>query len=195
MGRKLTEQQKLYNKLERLSAKANKNIRELQKAYPNKTWAEKILESKLTGKGKNGLTSTGLIKKSKKMSEAELRRSIKATEEFLKDKRSTVKGMERTKQKLKKNFVEALKKDEFGFTTQDADNIYQLFEDEGKSSLFKYFSPSELYALIKEAHEKGISNEKDFVNLFRKHIEFSENKGIVKDLQGFYKNVYKSMSW
>lgn len=194
MSKKLTEQEKLYNKLERLSKKANKNIRELQKAYPNKTWSEKILEAKLTGKGKNGLTSTGLIKKSKKMSEAELRRSIKATEEFLKDKRSTVKGMERTKKKLKQKFKESVKKD-FGFTTQDADNVYQLFEDEAQANLFKYFTPSELYALIKEAHEKGISNEKDFVNLFRKHIDFSENKGIVKDLQAFYKNIYKGLQW
>lgn len=187
MTKRLSEAEKLLRKLKRQATKANKRLRDLQKTYKNETWSEKNLYAKLGG---SGITKTGLVKANKKMSEAELRNSLKATEQFLNDKRSTVKGLEKVKDKMKIAFKDTMET-EYDFTAEEADSLYQLFEDESYSEMMKYFSPSEIFALIREANEKGISNEKDFINMFWNYIDFTENKGIRKTLSNFYKTFYK----
>ena len=187
MTKRLSEAEKLLRKLKRQSAKANKRLRELHRTYKNETWSEKNLYARL---GAKGTTKSGLIKANKKMSEAEIRNSLKAVEQFLKDKRSTVKGLENVKERMKSAFKDTMET-EYEFSAEEADALYQLFEDESYAEMLKYFSPSEIFALIREATVKGISNEKDFINMFRNYIDFTENKGIRKTLSNFYKTYYK----
>ena len=187
MSKRLTEHEKLLRKLKRSSKKANARLRELQKTYKSETWAEKNLYARL---GSKGTTKTGLVKVSKKMSEPELRASLKAVEQFLKDKRSTVKGLENVKAKLQKSISKSLET-EYEISAEEADAMVQLFEEESFNEMTKYMNPSDLFALIREAKEKNITNKKDFINLFRKYLDFSENKGIVKTLGNFYKYNFR----
>ena len=189
MTKRLTEHEKLYRQLQRQSKKANQRLRELHKEYESETWAEKNLYSKI---GVKGATKTGLVKVSKKMTEAELRRQLKATESFLNDKRSTVKGLEETKQKLQESISSELQTD-YKISTEEADNLVQLFQEENFKEMTKYMSPSEIWALIREAKENNVKSKKQFVDMFRNYIEFSENKGIVKTLEKFYKYNYRKI--
>ena len=188
MGRKLSESERLYRKLKKQAQKANKRLRDLQREYQNETWAEKNLYSKI---GAKGTTPTGLIKVRKRMSEAVLRKQLKATEAFLKDKRSTVKGLEKVKKDLEESISKELQTDtRYNLTVEEADNLVQLFKEETFNELTKYIPPSDLWAYIREAKEQGIHSKKKFVDLFRKHFIFSENKGIVKTLEQFYTTNY-----
>lgn len=189
MGRRLTEHEKLYNQLKMQSKEANRRLRALHKEYGNETWAEKNLYGRLGAKGQ---TKTGLIRTSKKMSEAELRKQLKATEKFLNDKRSTVQGLEETKQKLQESIKDELQTD-YEISTEEADNLVQLFEEENFKELTKYMSPSEIWAMIREAKENNVKSKKQFVDMFRNYLDFSENKGIVKTLENFYKYNYKKI--
>lgn len=188
MTKRLPTHEKLLREAKRLSKKVNKRLRELEKTYPTSTWAETILRGKL--QNKRGLTPTGKVRASKKMTEAQLRNSIKAQKEFLKDKRSTVKGLEATKRKLEREIKKSLKED-LNITIEEADNLVQLFKEDAFVKLSRYIPPSEIWVMVNEARKRGISNKKDFIALFRTQYEFSENRGIVKVLEEFYMKVYK----
>lgn len=188
MTKKLPIHEKLLREAKRLSKKVNKRLRALEKAYPESTWAETILRKKLENKG--GLTPTGKARASKKMSEAQLRNSIKAQKEFLKDKRSTVEGLERTKRKLEKEIKKSLKED-LEITIEEADNLVQLFKDDYFNNLTEYIPPSELWVMINEARKENIKSQKSFIDLFRTQYDFSKNRGIVKALSEFYRKVYR----
>lgn len=200
MTKRLPTHEKLLREAKRLSKKVNSRLRELEKNYPDSTWAETILRGKL--QNKKGLTPTGKVRASKKMTEAQLRNSIKAQKEFLKDKRSTVKGLEATKRKLEREIKKSLKED-LNITIQEADNLVQLFKEEAFNNLTRYIPPSELWVMINQARKQvtvvngqkkqGITNQKDFIDLFRKQYDFSENRGIVTALKEFYSKVYRTI--
>ena len=179
----------LLNELKAQSSETNRRLRDLHKHYPNDTWSEKILYSKLNTKYE-GLTPTGRVKANKKMSESEIKASLKAVNNFLADKRSTVEGLEEVKQKLQDSISKNLQENIEGITAEDADNLVQLFEDENAKNVMKYIPPSDLFRLVTEAKGQHLT-QKSFIDMARDYIDFSENKGIVKRLKGFYRSYLK----
>ena len=189
MTKRLSTHEKLLREAKRLASKTNKRLRELEKTYPDTTWSESILQGKLGNKG--GLTPTGKVKANKLMSEAQLRNSIKAQKAFLKDKRSTVSGLEKTRKKLEESISESLQTEGMKLSKTEADNMVQLFQEDEFNNMQKYVPPSEMWVMIQEAKTQGIKNRATFVDLFRKQYDFSQNRGIVKSLSEFYRNVYR----
>ena len=181
--------QELLNQLKEASKEANKRLYQLHKHYPNDTWAERILYDRVNIKY-SGLTPTGRVKANKKMTDQEVRASLRAVNDFLNDKRSTVEGLEEVKEKLKKSISESLQENIEGITAEDADNLVQLFEDENAKDVMRFIEPSDLFRLVTEAKQEKIT-QKGFVDMARDYIDFSENKGIVKSLKGFYKTYLK----
>ena len=192
MTKRLSTHEKLLREAKRLASKTNKRLRDLEKTYPDTTWSENILQGKLGNK--DGLTPTGKVKANKLMSEAQLRNSIKAQKAFLKDKRSTVAGLEKVKRKLERSISKSLQtesKSGLKLSKTEADNMVQLFKEEEFNNMLKYVPPSEMWVMIQEARSQKIQSKKKFVDLFRSQYDFSENRGIRKALEEFYSNVYK----
>ena len=181
--------QDLLNELKAAAKEANKRLTQLHKHYPNDTWSERILYDRINIKY-SGLTPTGRVKANKKMTDQEIKASLKATKDFLNDKRSTVEGLEETKKKLQASISESLQENIEGISAEDADNLVQLFEDENAKDVMRFIEPSDLFRLVTEAKQKKIT-QKSFIDMARDYIDFSENKGIVKSLKGFYKSYLK----
>lgn len=181
--------QELLNELKSAAREANKRLSRLHKNYPNETWSEKILLDRLNIKY-SGLTPTGRVKANKKMTDQEIKASLRAVNDFLKDKRSTVEGLEETKEKLQKSISDSLQENIEGITAEDADNLVQLFEDENVKNVMRFIEPSDLFRMVIEAKQQKIT-QKAFVDMARDYIDFSENRGIVKSLKGFYRSYLK----
>ena len=75
----------------------------------------------------------------------------KLTENFLKSKTSTIKGIEEVEKGIKSNISEKL--DEFDLSPSEVDSLYKLYDDPDFTALRKYLDPSELQALMMEVKE------------------------------------------
>ncbi len=182
--------QELLNQLKEVSREANRRIRQLKKNYDHATWAERILYDRVNIKYE-GLTPTGRVKANKRMKDSEIKASIKAVNDFLNDKRSTVKGLEETKDTLNKAISKHLEENIEGLTTQEADTLVQLFEDEDAKNVMKYIPPSDFFTLIKEAKDDN-KTEIDFMEMMEGYINFSQNSGAKEELSAFYNKFFSS---
>lgn len=181
--------EELLRELKSAAREANKRLYQLHKHYPNDTWSERILYDRVNIKY-SGLTPTGRVKANKKMTDTEMKASLKAVQDFLNDKRSTVEGLEETKEKLNRSISESLQENIEGLTAEDADNLVQLFEDENAKDVMRFIEPSDLFRMVTEAKQEKIT-QKGFIDMARDYIDFSENRGIVKSLKGFYNSYLK----
>lgn len=84
-------------------------------------------------------------------SKEELLEINKLTENFLKSKTSTIKGIEEVEKGIKSNISEKL--DEFDLSPSEVDSLYKLYDDKDFTALRKYLDPSELQALMMEVKE------------------------------------------
>lgn len=177
-------QSELFAKMKKLAKRANQRLVRLERAVDFKPWAVKNLEKRLERAG--ALTTGGRIKYNKSMSISDMKKVIKASEYFLNSKTSTVGGLKKRAKEVKKNFSKKL-----DVSMEEADNLYQLFEVESTNEILKYLNPSELFALIEEAKEKNL-NEDEFIDLFKKYVEFTEDNTLREAVINLYNKEIRS---
>lgn len=135
-------------------------------------------------------------------SKEELMEINKLTENFLKSKTSTIKGIEEVEKEIKNNMSARL--DEYDMTPSEIDSLYKLYDDKDFTALRKYLDPSELQALImevKEFKEKLRNDEIPFtdeeINLagLNKFSELFVNyAGLDKNTAGLDQDLQDSLS-
>ena len=147
------DQQKLYNELKKLSKTANQRILEIERRYGSKSWAVKKLNERLEVQNLQALSSTGRIKVSKGYSETQMKAIIKATKNFLKSETSTLRGIKKVSNQLKKNIRKTVSSDERQVSDEDIETLYSIFEDDDIDWLTKYVPPSDVWTAIQDAKE------------------------------------------
>ena len=135
-------------------------------------------------------------------SKEELMEINKLTENFLKSKTSTIKGIEEVEKEIKNNMSARL--DEYDMTPSEIDSLYKLYDDKDFTALRKYLDPSELQALmmeVKEFKEKLKNDEIPFtdeeinlagLNKFREL--FVNYAGLDKNTAGLDQDLQDSLS-
>ena len=135
-------------------------------------------------------------------SKEELMEINKITDNFLKSKTSTIKGIEAVEKDIKNNMSARL--DEYDMTPTEIDSLYKLYDDKDFTALRKYLDPSELQALmmeVKEFKEKLKNDEIPFtdeeINLagLNKFSELFVNyAGLDKNTAGLDQDLQDSLS-
>lgn len=170
------------------------------KDYRGKFASKKLEELDSFNKKANKIELTG------NESKEELMEINKLTENFLKSKTSTIKGIESVEKEIKNNL--SAKLDEYDMTPSEIDSLYKLFEDKDFTALRKYLDPSEIQTLMLEVKEykenlfdSDLNNEEidnlglsKFADLFVNYAGLDENSaGLDVDLQESLSSLYKKI--
>ncbi len=172
------------------------------KDYRGKFASKKLEELESFNKKLNKIELTG------NESRDELLEINKLTENFLKNKTSTLSGIEEVEKGIKENI--SAKLDEFDMTPSEVDSLYTLYEDKDFIALRKYLDPSELQALMMEVKEFRDNLRNDEIPFSDEEIEqaglnkFKElfisyagldvsSAGLDMDLQDALRSLYKKI--
>lgn len=123
------EQQKLFNELTKLSKRANQRIVRLERTYCKDTWATKFLKEKLASEPLQAWSISGRVKVNKSMTVAQMKATIKATNEFLNKPTSTRRGVKKAKQRAINTLKTRFSTDVSDITEEEAESLYNLFDD------------------------------------------------------------------
>lgn len=159
--------EKLLNELKQEISKANRRLLALEKFTGKEySWAGQKLYDKLSVEKLNAWKD-GRIKITSDMSDENLRRVLAATKSFLSSKTSTVRGVKVRAKNIKANFKSGI-----GVSDEQAERIYQAFEEDIIKWALRYVDASELWALIQEAKETNMSEQK-FTGEFMKRANIA----------------------
>lgn len=171
------EQQKLFEELKKLAKRANQRIVRLEREFGKETWATKKLRNKLAIEPLQAWTTSGRIKVNKSMTVLQLQKTIKATEQFLDSQTSTIGGVKKVRKEQIKKIQERFDIKDREFTYEDAENFYDVFDDE-YNWILQYITPSEFQAMVADAIEQH-DKENDWVKRIEEYIEIGNDLDLV----------------
>lgn len=172
------EIEEIRAELPRLVKSVNAHIQQIR-AYTGKkeSYAMKSLKSKLTAKSldENLWTAKGFVKYNKKISDSDVKALYAAVKNFKKAKTSTVKGIKAVELERKGQIAEYLKSQqdfsnksldeiikETDITQEDAEDMYNLFDDEG---ILKWVNDNDIDWSSLFAIMGNITKEMQHINL------------------------------
>lgn len=94
-----SEQIELYNELKKLAKQANQRILRLEREFPEKTWAVKNLEEKLSVEPLKALSASGRVRVSKQYTETQMSVITNELKKFIKNKTSTPRRTKKNQEK------------------------------------------------------------------------------------------------
>lgn len=179
------KQQELYNELKKLSKRANQRLVRLEREFGKDTWASKKLRNRLESEPIQAWTRSGRVKVNKSMSITQMRAAIKATEQFLASKTSTVSGVKKVKKTTIAGLARSLGTDDTKLSDEEAETLYDMLSNDYVTDLLRYIPASDFWALIEDAKEQN-DTESQFINRIKDYIEFGNDKDMVTKLQAIY---------
>ena len=185
-----SEQAKLFNELKILSKRANQRLVRLERAFGKDSWASKRLRNKLDIESLQAWTKTGRVKVNKSMTITQMKATIKATQQFLNSKTSTVKGVKSVRKTTISQIAKSLGTDEEELSNEEAETLYDLLTDDYITDLLKYIPPSELWAIIEDAREKN-DTEDQFIDRIEDYIDFGNDVDMINKLKHIYEKYIK----
>ena len=179
------KQEELYKELKKLSKRANQRLVRLEREFGKDTWASKKLRNRLETEVLNAWTKDGRVRLNKSMSMTQMRAVIKATEQFLTSKTSTVGGVKKVKKTTISGLAKSLGTDGESLTNEEAEALYDMLSDDYVTDLLKYIPASEFWSLIQDAKEQNDTQEQ-FINRIKDYIEFGNDKDMIIKLTSIY---------
>lgn len=179
------KQQELYAELKKLSKRANQRLVRLEREFGKDTWASKKLRNRLESNPIQAWTSSGRVKVNKSMTVTQMRAVIKATEQFLASKTSTVSGVKKVKKTTISGLAKSLGTDGDTLTNDEAEALYDMLSDDYVTDIMKYIPASEFWSLVQDAKEQHDSQEQ-FVNRIKDYIDFGNDKDMIIKLTSIY---------
>lgn len=177
------KQEELFNQLKKLAKKANQRLVRLEREFGTNTWAAKKLRNRLEIDLLQAWTSTGRIKYNKNMSVIQMRAIIKATNQFLNSKTSTVRGVKnvikRIKEDIKKNF------NTDNMTDEDVETLYDALSDDYAKDLIEKLGASTFWTIITDAKEMNDSEE-EFIERISWYLDFGNDDDMIDKLKIIY---------
>lgn len=170
----------LLNEVKKEVSKANQRLARLEKQFGKDTWASKKLLSKLDNETLGAWSSASRIKIPKDVTPDDLERIKKATEEFLRAKTSTVRGVKNQIKSIKSGF-----KKTYDISDEEAEAMYQAFNEDLIQWIIRYIEPSEFWQIIQEAKENHLS-EDSFEKLIDDYIMIGNDDDIREKLEQIY---------
>lgn len=186
MGRRYISLEQ-YNNIRKEVDKANKRIRRIQAKYGDKAWAVANLTEKLDRQPLiNAINPySGEIKLNKSMSDATLNAVRSATNEFLKSKTSTLRGIKEAKANMIASLKSSLSTDDIQLTDKEAQALYRIVEDKNLRDTAEYIGASQLWDLMIEAKVKRAS-EDEWYKMLIDYNAFGKDLDMKNDLKRIY---------
>lgn len=152
------QRERKIQEIKMLAGKVNKRLSSIEKLVGRKeSWAVKKLYDELESKQEIPLTKTGYISKDvKNLSDIQLTAELKALRNFMNSKTSTVKGIKQIRKKqieTMKNVVDDLDFNADDFTYEDAENLYDIWNDRRNRWVAEKMGGSEYYQFVAEFRE------------------------------------------
>ena len=177
----MTEQE--YKSLSSMIKKANNRLRRLEK-FSNKSvsWAGKQLQAKIDNEKTGAWSEDNLIQISKNMSDLQLQRVYRATQDFLNSKASKITGVKSIMRKTVRNLGVNV-----GVNRNEAESLYQMLSDD----TFKYIKEhsaaksSEMWAVITEAKERRF-NSQTFLQRMYEVADVIPDKEMTENISALY---------
>ena len=171
-----------YEDLQKIVKKANQRLKRIQNYTGREvSWTGKQLQSKLDNGKLEAWNEKDLIKISRDMSEIQMARVYKATENFLNSQTSTIRGIKKNIENTKKGFESNL-----NISESEAEALYQSFEDDLTKWALRYIDSSLYFGIIEEAKENNYSFKR-----FQDRFVEASNLQIDLDVQEKLKEIYK----
>lgn len=165
-------------------------MQKLKQCIGEDSWAVKRLHAKIDNQKIKGITDLGRISVTKKMTLEQLKQINKATQDFLKSKTSTIKGIKETIKKTKASFKAKFGDDE-ELEDEEAETIYNFFADSEFRDIVHMIEPSDAFiAIVQEAREKNSSYD-NFGQMISDYIMVGSDTNLKNKLQNIY-NKYIS---
>ena len=154
------ERAKLLAETRKSVEKANKRLKGLKNAGYTGTWSSKKLINRLDNKKLDAWDKRGKIKVNKQMTNTQLKAVQKASDQFLKSKTSTPKGIKDVKSATIKSLQATLSDEQRGkVTEEDAEFYYDMFGSDDFNYFADKIGASTLWTLIDDSIEKLDSEE------------------------------------
>ena len=206
------QRERKIQEIKMLAGKVNKRLSSIEKLVGRKeSWAVKKLYDELESKQEIPLTKTGYISKDvKNLSDIQLTAELKALRNFMNSKTSTVKGIKQIRKKqieTMKNVVDDLDFNADDFTYEDAENLYDIWNDRRNRWVAEKMGGSEYYQFVAEFREntaKAIESndslskadkeklKKDaFIDQLDSYIGVANDMGIRRKAIEFYNKYVK----
>ncbi len=149
------EEQALYNELKKLGKRANQRIVRLERAFGKDTWATRDLRDKLAIEPLQAWTKSGRVKYNKSMTEAQMKATIKATNQFLNATGiSTVRGIKKARKKAVQTIQQRFSTDAKNMSYEEAETFLEIWEDTDVNGITNYLEGSDVQAFVDVAKEK-----------------------------------------
>lgn len=158
----------LYDNLRKDVAKANRKLAAIEK-YTGKpyTWSGRKLYDTLSVPKLSAWSDSNRITINKNMSENDLLRVKSAVDTFLNSKTSTVAQIKKRAAGIKESFETGI-----NVSSEQAEHIYQAFEDDVIKWAVRYLDASELWTFLETAKETKMA-KKEFDEEFIKRAEIA----------------------
>lgn len=179
-----SEEQQLFNELKKLSKRANQRIVRLEREFGKDTWATRYLKDKLEADPLRAWSVTGRVKVNKSMTLAQMKATIKATNEFLNSQISTKRGITKTKKKVAEKIKTQYGIDE-DLNEEEYEALENFFYDNEVNSITNYLAGSDVLALIEYAREYKLTKDN-----FRQEIKLYQRYNIGSDFEPIINRIY-----
>ena len=180
----------LYREAIRKTGQANKRLRDIKNEFGSLGWAGQKLKQKVDISVLDAWRSKG-IKINKSMSEKQLKAVIKAIDDFLKSKTSSVKGIKQTIKKSQESLRQTLSLEDVNITVEESKTLYKFFEDTDFNKLVNYLGASETFAIIQDAKESN-DNNNDFIERIERYLMIGEDEDMKRSLSNIYNKYVRS---
>lgn len=168
------ERAKLFNETKKMVEMANRRLKGLNNAGYKGTWASKKLINRIDTKVLKAWSKQGKIKLNKNLTNSQIKAIQKATDQFLKSKTSTIKGIRDTESATIKSIQATLSDEKRGLVTkEDAEFYYDMFGNNDFNYFADKIGASTLWMLIDEAIENG-DTEDDWVSRLSRYITLND---------------------
>ena len=165
---------KLMADTRKLVDQANRRLKGLNQAGYKGTWASKKLINRIDTKLLNAWSKQGKIKINRTLTNTQLKAIQKATDQFLKSKTSTIKGIRETEDSTIKSIQATLSDEKRGLVTvEDAEFYYDMFGNDDFNYFADQIGASTLWQLIDEAIENN-DTETAWINRLGRYITLND---------------------
>ena len=180
----------LYRELIRKTGQANKRLRSIRNEFGTLGWAGNKLKEKTEINLLNAWRSKG-IKVNKNMSEQQQRAILKAIDNFLQSKTSTIKGIKSTMKKTQQSIRQELSNEDINLSVEESQTLYSFFGDKDFNYITSYIPASDLFALLEDSKESNDSFN-SFVDRIENYIVVGNDDDMIKALESIYNKYVRS---
>lgn len=163
---------------------ANYRLGQIKKYFGDSTehYAGKDLVARLRNLGV--VTPAGKVKLGDKflnqLDIMTLKAIIKSLDKFLNSEYSKVSTMKRREEETK-----GMLETDYNFSLEEAEALYEMLSNEAINEIYKYISPSELWAMVEEAKEMPGNEADNFLVVVKRYYNLTNNIDFKKALYTF----------